>query len=72
LFIHVTEEHVGRNATGNLCLQCQWAECNISKSKRDHLISHIKSHLSYKPYACGMCEARFKHQSDLKRHENTH
>ncbi|KAI9595216.1 hypothetical protein BDF19DRAFT_422892 [Syncephalis fuscata] len=72
LFIHVTEDHVGRNATGNLCLQCQWADCTISKSKRDHLISHIKSHLSYKPYGCGLCDARFKHQSDLKRHEHTH
>ncbi|RKP10648.1 hypothetical protein THASP1DRAFT_1840, partial [Thamnocephalis sphaerospora] len=72
LFAHVNEDHVGRNAKGNLCLECRWAGCTVSKAKRDHLISHIKSHLSYKPYACGLCEARFKHMSDLKRHEGTH
>lgn len=24
LFIHLSDDHVGRKATNNLCLQCQW------------------------------------------------
>lgn len=48
LFNHLSDDHVGRKATNNLCLQCQWNDCGIVAAKRDHLASHLRVHLPLK------------------------
>jgi hypothetical protein len=48
LFNHLTDEHVGRKATNNLCLECHWENCRTVAAKRDHLASHLRVHLPLK------------------------
>lgn len=48
LFVHLTNEHIGRKSTNNLCLTCQWNNCGTAAAKRDHLASHLRVHLPLK------------------------
>lgn len=48
LFNHLSDDHIGRKATNNLCLQCQWNDCGTIAAKRDHLASHLRVHLPLK------------------------
>ncbi|KAG1381030.1 hypothetical protein G6F61_003531 [Rhizopus arrhizus] len=72
LYNHLTNDHVGRKSTGNLCLTCYWEECGISVIKRDHITSHIRVHVPSKPHHCSFCEKSFKRPQDLKKHEKIH
>ncbi|KAI8074883.1 hypothetical protein BC940DRAFT_286869 [Gongronella butleri] len=72
LFEHLCDDHVGRRATNNLCLTCYWNDCGATAAKRDHLTSHVKVHLPFKPYVCQQCRKPFKRPQDLKKHEKTH
>ncbi|ORX95646.1 hypothetical protein K493DRAFT_218881 [Basidiobolus meristosporus CBS 931.73] len=72
LYAHLTEEHVGRKSTNNLCLECHWGECTIKTVKRDHITSHIRVHVPLKPFPCKDCDKAFKRRQDLKKHEKTH
>lgn len=57
LFNHLSEVHVGRKTTANLCLQCKWSDCVHVTVKRDHIISHIRTHVpSFKPFPCSVGE----------------
>ncbi|KAI8335814.1 hypothetical protein BC941DRAFT_319865, partial [Chlamydoabsidia padenii] len=69
---HLTDDHVGRRATNNLCLTCYWNDCGATAAKRDHLTSHLKVHLPFKPHICLQCRKPFKRPQDLKKHEKTH
>lgn len=72
LYSHVTNDHVGRKSTGNLCLQCKWDGCTVSRSKRDHITSHIRVHVPSKPHKCKTCGKPFKRPQDLKKHVKIH
>ncbi|KAI8096266.1 uncharacterized protein BX664DRAFT_258562 [Halteromyces radiatus] len=72
LFEHLSDDHVGRRSTNNLCLTCYWNECGATAAKRDHLTSHLKVHLPFKPHICVQCRKPFKRPQDLKKHEKTH
>ncbi|KAJ2078669.1 hypothetical protein H4R24_004324 [Coemansia sp. RSA 988] len=72
LYTHITNDHVGRKSTGNLCLECHWEGCNIKRTKRDHITSHIRVHVPLKPFKCDLCSKSFKRPQDLKKHEKTH
>jgi hypothetical protein len=48
LYFHLTNEHIGRKSTNNLCLTCQWNNCGTGAAKRDHLASHLRVHLPLK------------------------
>lgn len=48
LYTHLSDDHVGRKATNNLCLTCQWNNCGTVAAKRDHLASHLRVHLPLK------------------------
>ncbi|KAI9482521.1 hypothetical protein BDB00DRAFT_857697 [Zychaea mexicana] len=72
LYSHLTNDHVGRKSTGNLCLTCHWEQCDVSVVKRDHITSHLRVHVPLKPHHCGFCEKSFKRPQDLKKHEKIH
>jgi hypothetical protein len=72
LYVHLTNDHVGRKAYGNLCLTCHWDNCTVALTKRDHITSHIRVHVPFKPHACNICGKPFKRPQDLKKHEKLH
>ncbi|KAJ2960484.1 hypothetical protein NQZ79_g4091 [Umbelopsis isabellina] len=72
LYLHLTNDHVGRKATRNLCLTCHWVDCHVETVKRDHITSHLRVHIPLKPHHCSYCTKTFKRPQDLKKHEKTH
>jgi hypothetical protein len=65
LYNHLTNDHVGRKSTGNLCLTCYWEECGISVIKRDHITSHIRVHVPSKPHHCSVSHISIKRKSQF-------
>ncbi|CAO3696176.1 unnamed protein product [Rhizopus microsporus] len=72
LYLHLTNDHVGRKSTGNLCLTCHWDKCDVKVIKRDHITSHLRVHVPLKPHRCHFCPKSFKRPQDLKKHEKIH
>ncbi|KAI9320855.1 hypothetical protein BX666DRAFT_1912016 [Dichotomocladium elegans] len=72
LYSHLTNDHVGRKSTGNLCLTCHWESCDVTVVKRDHITSHLRVHVPLKPHHCNFCSKSFKRPQDLKKHEKIH
>lgn len=71
LYAHLVAAHVGRRLTNNLCLQCKVIRCpqrGQTFAKRDHVTSHLRSHVSLKSYVCTVCAKAFKWPHDLKKH----
>jgi transcription elongation factor Elf1 len=57
----------------NLLLNFRCLQCNKSFRYQSLLLTHIgNNHSDKRPFACSMCEARFKNSSNLNRHERTH
>ncbi|RUP47462.1 hypothetical protein BC936DRAFT_145708 [Jimgerdemannia flammicorona] len=56
LYMHMTNDHVGRKSTNNLCLTCHWEKCDYTTAKRDHITSHLRVHVPLKPFACEVCK----------------
>lgn len=54
LYSHLTNDHVGRKSTGNLCLTCHWDNCGVTVVKRDHITSHLRVHVPLKPHHCNV------------------
>ncbi|KAG0320126.1 hypothetical protein BGZ99_004685 [Dissophora globulifera] len=73
LYEHLTNDHVGRKARQNLCLTCHWDKCSgPTFVKRDHITSHLRVHVPFKPHTCKICRKDFKRPQDLKKHEKIH
>ncbi|ORY32699.1 hypothetical protein BCR33DRAFT_532798 [Rhizoclosmatium globosum] len=62
---HLAEAHippVRKDNTRTLHI-CHWLNCkrgNNPFKKRDQLLTHCRSHLTYPKHACGECSAQFK------------
>lgn len=52
LYRHLCDEHIGRFRQGNRCLECRWAQCSVRTLKRDHITSHLKVHVPFRPFEC--------------------
>ncbi|RIA80501.1 hypothetical protein C1645_730092 [Glomus cerebriforme] len=72
LYSHLSTDHVGRKSTGNLCLDCHWDDCDVRTTKRDHITSHLRVHVTLKPHICETCKKAFKRPQDLKKHYKIH
>lgn len=72
LYDHLCDEHVGRKSSNNLSLTCLWDNCMVSTVKRDHITSHLRVHIPFKPFACHVCLKSFKRPQDLKKHSKIH
>ncbi|CAG8699550.1 transcription factor PacC [Rhizophagus irregularis DAOM 181602=DAOM 197198] len=72
LYSHLSTDHVGRKSTGNLCLDCHWDDCDVRTTKRDHITSHLRVHVTLKPHICEKCKKAFKRPQDLKKHHKIH
>ncbi|KAJ3067218.1 hypothetical protein HDU99_003594, partial [Rhizoclosmatium hyalinum] len=64
-YTHLAETHVGRKASADhpLSLNCLWLNCSHADrpfSKRDHIVSHCRAHVSFKANQCDECSATFK------------
>jgi len=47
-------------------------DCSRVFSRSFNLRSHLATHKTETPYACTVCQQRFRRQNDCKRHENSH
>lgn len=74
LYLHLCNDHVGRKVKNNLSLKCLWGEpcCGNEVIKRDHMTSHLRVHVSFKPHFCQECHKKFKRPQDLKKHQRVH
>ncbi|ORY32701.1 hypothetical protein BCR33DRAFT_665408 [Rhizoclosmatium globosum] len=62
---HISEVHVPtvRKDNTRTIHKCNWSNCKRSDKvfkKRDQLLTHCKSHLTYPKHPCGECSAQFK------------
>ncbi|KAJ3021890.1 UNVERIFIED_CONTAM: hypothetical protein HDU68_009414 [Siphonaria sp. JEL0065] len=70
LFIHLSEDHIGRRALGSLQLNCEWIGCVHPTrifAKRDNAVSHIR-HVHFRANICQDCNSHYKWPQDLKKH----
>ncbi|ORY29283.1 hypothetical protein BCR33DRAFT_724792 [Rhizoclosmatium globosum] len=71
LYVHLSEDHIGRKALGTLQLTCDWIGClhqGRAFSKRDNVVSHCRSHVHFRANICKDCGSQFKWPQDLKKH----
>lgn len=72
LYTHVCDDHIGRKIKQNLNLNCGWPGCTVQAQKRDHITSHVRVHIPFKPYRCPLCAKTFKRPQDLRKHVKIH
>lgn len=72
LYVHLTNDHVGRKSTNNLCLSCNWGNCNVITVKRDHITSHLRVHIPLKRMLLNIFTERRKQPNMTDIHELIH
>lgn len=75
IYDHLVEAHVTRctdKKDRSKKLFCRYGDCNVCVTKRDHLTSHLRIHVDFRPHACGICKRRFKRKQDVRKHSRIH
>eukprot|EP01134_Creolimax_fragrantissima_P002834 CFRG2834T1 len=72
MYEHVVDLHLATIKRGGPFL-CRWMGCNDAETtkafnKREHLKSHLMSHVNYYPYSCEFCHQQFKRKPDMNKH----
>ena len=57
---------------GDHKFKCLFPQCGKKFGRKYNIQSHIQTHLSDRPYRCGLCSAAFVRHHDLRRHEKIH
>ncbi|KAJ7591335.1 hypothetical protein C8J56DRAFT_560338 [Mycena floridula] len=52
--------------------RCYVAGCTRTNKRRDHIVTHVGSHLHHKAFQCEICLSQFARKHELKRHEAKH
>ncbi|KAI9595209.1 hypothetical protein BDF19DRAFT_413888 [Syncephalis fuscata] len=72
---HIETEHlssrlqaVGSAEPSASGLTCRWVGCDEVRPSLFRLKSHMKKHLDWRPFGCELCDERFKHRGDQKKH----
>ncbi|TFY81808.1 hypothetical protein EWM64_g2199 [Hericium alpestre] len=52
--------------------RCYVTGCSKTNKRRDHILVHVGSHVSERPFACSHCGMRFLRRNECKRHEANH
>ncbi|EPQ59385.1 hypothetical protein GLOTRDRAFT_125692 [Gloeophyllum trabeum ATCC 11539] len=52
--------------------RCYILGCNQTNKRRDHIVTHVGSHVDHRPYECAHCGQRFLRKNECKRHEARH
>ncbi|TFY72114.1 hypothetical protein EVG20_g911 [Dentipellis fragilis] len=52
--------------------RCYIEGCSKTNKRRDHILVHVGSHVSERPFACAHCSMRFLRRNECKRHEANH
>ena len=62
------ESHIGYPKKNTFNPRCQWDLCNVSKTTRGAMVSHLAVHIDVRPYPCP-CGKSFKRKYDRIVHQ---
>ncbi|KAJ7179377.1 hypothetical protein C8R46DRAFT_1345740 [Mycena filopes] len=52
--------------------RCYVVGCTQVNKRRDHIVTHVGSHLNERRFKCDQCPSRFVRKNELSRHERSH
>ena len=67
-FMQHVESHVGYPKKSTFVPFCKWSSCNVSKSTRGAMVSHLAVHVDVRPFPCN-CGKAFKRKYDRIVHQ---
>jgi hypothetical protein len=65
---HLETTHFNARSRRDDGLMCRWSGCDEVRPSLFRLKSHMRKHLDWRPFGCQLCDERFKHRGDQKKH----